>query len=711
MSENTNDMNEVFEEELDDSTVITVPIDDTLSNSGEAADAKAVGDALALKADKSELAATVSVNGQEADNQGKILVDGTDIPMSTSDSTTLKEAIEAAAGRNGEDIPVSDDVGAQTIAEALEAAGGKSAADIPMSDTEGAPSIAAKISAMDVVANANSNAITALQGKAGDTIPLVTGGIEKISEAIAGLVKTVNGDGPDANGNVQVTHAVSADNLTSSQSQTSIGSFIRRPSGGTASISDGPAWIGAIRGDRIHNGYVPEVLNMTVTPAARGEGETPITAELDRDTFVAYVENTSGTYTLTFTTSWSANPALYGVTVTGDPVSGDQITISFTAEDRGTIIQSDPQSFVSTGYNLYNHTLGYCIGIKYSNSYGFRIAGTYTAVKYAATLTGTKQTILPVDGAFDIPADGYIFVEGGNSTDTEVYMTWADWQLGRSGVNWAAYTENVIDLSSVMETMFPYGLLRVGDVRDEINFNTGRAVSNVQRLAYSAENLATAKSSGRTWEADTDYIYLEKASADSTAITLDGDYTANDHGIEYYTGTDYNVYTIVIYGNNLKNKLERNVLTISQQTLSTSEQAQVQSNIGAASSLAMAALAGTVTDNANFKLGDVITLPLFNAGYAAKATEVRFYVTLPKKLPQPSTDHIAFQDSITISLIRKADGTSVNVPDTPSITVGRSSDYVLQIAITNVSGCTQYAEYFALFDGSNRTVTIVEDNT
>ena len=44
-------MNEVVEEVVSDATVMTVPIDDTLSVSGEAADAKAVGDALALKAD------------------------------------------------------------------------------------------------------------------------------------------------------------------------------------------------------------------------------------------------------------------------------------------------------------------------------------------------------------------------------------------------------------------------------------------------------------------------------------------------------------------------------------------------------------------------------------------------------------------------------------------------------------------------------------
>ena len=47
-----NDLNEEVVVTVDDASVITVPIDDTLTNSGEAADAKAVGDALALKAER-----------------------------------------------------------------------------------------------------------------------------------------------------------------------------------------------------------------------------------------------------------------------------------------------------------------------------------------------------------------------------------------------------------------------------------------------------------------------------------------------------------------------------------------------------------------------------------------------------------------------------------------------------------------------------------
>lgn len=554
------ELNDVVEEVVSDATVMTVPIDDTLSVSGEAADAKAVGDALALKADASSVV-DIDVNGQSADNQGHIIIDGTDIKMSSTDQTTLKEKIEAVDGKTGADIAISGDVGAQTVKAAVEAVADRTATDIPMSSSNETP-IASKIASMDTAISANSTAASAANARTAQDIPMTPGGTKKIADAIDECVKSVNGETPDETGNVQVQHALTADNLTSAASQSSVGEWTRRTSGGSASISDGNAWLSSVRGNRVHVGYVEEVLNMTLTTAPREEGETPITATIDHDTFVAAASG-SGTYNFVYTTSWSVSPATYGITVTGTPVSGDQIVVSYTAEDRGTIIQSDPQSLVSTGWNLYDNTKGYAIGLKYDADSMFKIEGTYTAVKYSSTLTGDKSTITPTDGYFTIPANGYIWVTGGNATDTAIYMTWSDWLL-EGPSSWEGYEEDVIDLSTVMETYFPNGLLRVGDVRDEIDFNTGLAISNVQRLAYSAENLAQAVASGRTYECDTDYIYLERAVAVANQIELDGQYEVNDHGLEYFTDTDISVYAVVIYGNNLKNKLERDVVTKSQ---------------------------------------------------------------------------------------------------------------------------------------------------
>ena len=323
---------------------------------------------------------------------------------------------------------------------------------------------------------------------------------------------------------------------------------------------------------------------MTVNAVER-TAPPAITAPIDVATFVSYVSQ-SGTTTLTYSTAWSADPANYGITVTNDPIAGDVIQVIYVKEVRGLITQSTPETFVSTGWNLYDHSKGYARLIKYSTQYNFKISGTYTALEFAETLSGTRQTITPVSGAFSIPSDGYLFVTGGNNTDTAIWMTWSDWGMG---YNWnsttgqqgafAPYAEDVIDISTFMANNFPYGLMQVGTVRDEINLNIGIATSRVVRQAYNATNLANAKASGRQYEYDENYIYIERDTAVYYTIEVDGGYAAYDHGMELFTGTEQAVYTQTLYGQNLKNKLERDVLTISQQTLTAAQKVQVQQNL------------------------------------------------------------------------------------------------------------------------------------
>ena len=397
--------------------------------------------------------------------------------------------------------------------------------------------------------------------------PLKKNGLKKVLTLLknwfalkAEAVFSVNKTQP-VDGDVTIREVPFAVNLSSDKTQDSEGEFIIRTSGGSASIEDGDAYALRILGNRVHTGYVAEQLNMTVIPMTRTEGQTPITATIDRDTFVAYVDE-SGTTTLTYSTEWSADPTDYGITVTGTPIAGDQITVVYVKEERGTITQADPDELVSTGWNLYDHTNGYAYVHHYSDQYGFKIGGTYTAVAFAETPEGTTQTITPVNGAFNVPKDGYVIVTGGNDTDTYIINVWSDWTEGPSG-GFEAYSETGVDLTTIMSTYFPYGLMRVADVRDEINLNIAQAISRIGRMAYSAENLASAQASGRPYEADENYIYIVKDEETASTITQDGSYTASDHGNEFFTGTTVAVYLETIYGNNLKNKLERDVVTIS----------------------------------------------------------------------------------------------------------------------------------------------------
>ena len=400
------------------------------------------------------------------------------------------------------------------------------------------------------------------------------GNMDIIDTEMAKPPLTVNDQSPNASRNIQITTVPLADNLTSDEAQIISGTFAIRSSGGGASISNGAAMLSDIKGNMIKTGYVPESINMTVTPASI---ESDLAATIDRDTFVSYV-GSSGTITLTYTSDWSADPSLYGITVTGTPESGDVITVVYVKENRGTITVANPTSFISTGWNLYNHSAGYAKVCKYSDEYGFMIDGTYQALKFATTLSGEQTTITPTNGYFTIPSDGYVFVTGGNATDTEIWMTWSDWTDEPNGGVFEAYSQSVIDLSGVMVS-FPYGLMRVGNTYDEIDLNVGRAYSRIERLSY-AENIESVIESGKPYDTDTNYVYVVKDDPTPIVISLDGEYTVNDHGVELFNGTSVAVVTTILYGDDLKNKLRRDVLTISEQTLTDAQKAQVKQNIG-----------------------------------------------------------------------------------------------------------------------------------
>lgn len=412
--------------------------------------------------------------------------------------------------------------------------------------------------------------------------------MDTIDSEMAKPPLTVNGTEPDSTTrDIEIDTVPLADNLTSEEAQINTGTFILRTSGGEASIADGPAWLSDIKGNMVKTGYVAESIQMTVS-LADPTTTNPISASINRDTFVEAVP-ASTTITLTYSTAWSADPATYGITVTGTPVSGDQIVVVYVKENRGVITTANPTSFLSTGWNLYNHAAGYARVVNYSEEYGFMIDGTYTNLKFAATLSGEQTTITPVDGYFTVPSDGYVFVTGGNDTDTEIWMTWSDWTEQANGGTFAKYSSTSIDLSGVMVD-FPAGLMKIGNVYDEINLNIGKAYSRIQRLEYTAENLADVIASGVDYDTDTSYIYAVRVEPVVYTISLDGEYTVSDHGIEEFIGTAVALTASALYGNDLKGKLRRDVLTISQQTLTNDQKAQVLQNIGAGSAADVAAL-------------------------------------------------------------------------------------------------------------------------
>lgn len=92
----------VIRQSVQDSIVITVPIDSTLTVSGAAADAMATGQAIVAKASESDVKSQLSVNGRTGGGSWAIMVNGDNIPaQSDNDSESVADALTRIDGAVG----------------------------------------------------------------------------------------------------------------------------------------------------------------------------------------------------------------------------------------------------------------------------------------------------------------------------------------------------------------------------------------------------------------------------------------------------------------------------------------------------------------------------------------------------------------------------------------------------------------------------------
>ena len=80
------------------------------------------------------------------------------------------------------------------------------------------------------------------------------------------------------------------------------------------------------------------IRDVKVAMVVSSEEADPITAEIDEATCLAFVTGDTGTVTLTYTTEWSGSLSDYGITVTGTPVNGDRITVSWNKNGDGHVM-------------------------------------------------------------------------------------------------------------------------------------------------------------------------------------------------------------------------------------------------------------------------------------------------------------------------------------------------------------------------------------
>lgn len=169
------ELNDTVNVTVDDATVITVPLVTNLTATNAAPTAKTVGDALAEKVDTDTIMAhvTIKVNEESSDNQGQILLDASEIPISDGSTTSIKDALDAVDAKTAADINYAT---GQTIKAKIDAvasdattAGSKTAADITYDATASTPvTIKAKVDALQTAVDPLVGAVLTVESIAAD---------------------------------------------------------------------------------------------------------------------------------------------------------------------------------------------------------------------------------------------------------------------------------------------------------------------------------------------------------------------------------------------------------------------------------------------------------------------------------------------------------------------------------------------------------------
>lgn len=354
----------------------------------------------------------------------------------------------------------------------------------------------------------------------------------------------------------------------------------------------------------------------------------------------------------------------YGIATTDTPVEGDVITItwnkgtptnttviiSYTAPIQGILTVAKPTAFQSTGFNQFDKTTMIIENAGIANGSIISNSGTYVCycpskggdhgyaavsleghilttgncgMGWCSTQPAIGTTVVTTSenasdsyeaytGRFTNSADGYIVIVVSDPSDLMMGCAWSDYitdaqELGEY-IPYTAPSQILIPTQGydsedqlVSLPTATYGIPRLGNVYDTINFDASTYIQRIGYMQYSAGNLVTVKDWYNTYGTPYDYdegIYdgdtkirdgyifyvLDGNSGNPITYTLDTTsiYQVDDHGTEKFTGTTIPVEAELLYGQNLRDKLRTDVVTISEQELLPSQQSQIRTNIQAA---------------------------------------------------------------------------------------------------------------------------------
>ena len=217
-------------------------------------------------------------------------------------------------------------------------------------------------------------------------------------------------------------------------------------------------------------------------------------------------------------------------------------------------------AYKTVGFNAFDGTKARVIksfdGV--GQNHGYELNGRYTAVEFARTVNGARETLTPESYTTEkgdtvtrilTPDAGYVFISG-SGDDTCLHLIWSGNMSGENYV-FEAHGEDSAPLPTA--TVFPDGMKSVGSARDELTKNT--AVRRVESVALT--DMTWVRTASTVYS--TDYFLNGDGSASAKMIKLpssgkanmktafiDTAATANDVGISIKPSGDSNAGRIVV---------------------------------------------------------------------------------------------------------------------------------------------------------------------
>lgn len=422
--------------------------------------------------------------------------------------------------------------------------------------------------AIEILESAMTNSLSSIQAEREDRIHGDEDTLESAKEytdeqilkSEKGIVKTVNGNGPDDSGNVELTKVPLSDNLYTSDMviDDPESGYVFRTTGGDASVTNGEGYLSRIRGlTEIVDGVL-----VSAKPTA----------------FVSHGFN-----------QFKPSDVLGGYAKFNET---GKIVVDTTNAYK--IAYAHVAGGLSKGYTVHATEgavtrVGWCSSIP---SIGSTARFVELEATEDSTVDGCKNYKFTAFGNGELFDDGYFCIETTSIEKMSVHPHWsgpANWR-DEGLEDYVEYSSSTVLIPTVNSegTELPiaeYGIPSVGAVCDEFDFDAKKYYKRIGFKTFSAENIEYVKSYGTEYVDDgVASIYYVLKEADRVVFDLPNSFSnlvaVCDYGTEEFIGSSVSVRAKMSYLPNLRDKLRTNVLTISEQSLSDSSKEQIGYNLG-----------------------------------------------------------------------------------------------------------------------------------